>query len=98
MNPPTGIALVQPAERELAMVIARTPEIVAAAAELCRPNLLCDHLYTLATTFNRFYAECPVLSAATDAERAARLALVEATATTLQRGLLALGLPILDRM
>lgn len=93
-----GIVLGQPAERELALVIARTPEVVAAAADLCRPNLLCDHLYTLATTFNRFYAECPVLSAPSDAERTARLALVEATATTLQRGLEALGLPILDRM
>ena len=93
-----GLALGHPLERDLALHLLRIPEVVAAATSLCRPNLLCDHLFSTANAFNRFYYELSVLSADTPDERAARLALVEATARGLSRGLALLGVPALDRM
>ena len=92
-----GIALAAPEERALALALVHFPEAVAAALEHHRPNLLCDHLFATANALNRFYAECPVLSAE-PAVREARLAVVEATARVLERGLEILGIPALARM
>jgi len=92
-----GIALAAPEERAMALALVHFPEAVAAALEHHRPNLLCDHLFATANALNRFYAECPVLSAE-PAVRDARLALVEATARVLERGLEILGIPALARM
>jgi arginyl-tRNA synthetase len=92
-----GIVLAAPEERALALALVHFPEALAAALEHHRPNLLCDHLFATANALNRFYAECPVLSAE-PAVREARLALVEATARVLGRGLEILGIPLLARM
>ena len=92
-----GIALTAPEERALALALVHFPESVGAALEHHRPNLLCDHLFATANALNRFYAECPVLSAEA-AVRDSRLALVEATARVLERGLEILGIPALARM
>ncbi len=94
---PGGVVLGEPVERELALAIVRTPEIVQAAAASYRPNLLCDHLFGLANTFARFYHDCRVLE--DDAAlRRSRLSLCFATAQALAQGLDLLGLSALDRM
>ncbi len=93
-----GLAVSHPHERELALALLRTPELVVAALETSRPNLLCDHLFGLAGAFNRFYYELPVLDAETPALRQSRLALVEAAARVLERGLGLLGVSALARM
>ncbi len=92
-----AMALGASEERALALALAHFPEAVAAALQHHRPNLLCDHLFATANALNRFYAECPVLSAE-PAVREARLALVEATARVLEHGLEILGIPALARM
>ena len=84
-------------ERELALQLLRFPEAITAALESYRPNLLCDYLYSLAASFNRFYYAAPVLK--TEGEtRASRLSLVEATTRVLARGFKIIGLDPLDRM
>jgi arginyl-tRNA synthetase len=93
-----GIALAAPEERSLALALVHFPAAVAAALEHHRPNLLCDHLFATANALNRFYAECPVLAAPEAGVRESRLALVEATARVLERGLEILGIPALARM
>lgn len=85
-----------PAERALLLALARYPEAVSGALSSYRPNLLCDHLYEVATRFNRFYHELSVLTGGDD--RAARLALVEASRRVLRHGATVLGLTVLDRM
>jgi arginyl-tRNA synthetase len=94
---PRGVVVAAPEERALALALVHFPESAAAALEHHRPNLLCDHLFATANALNRFYGECPVLSAES-AVRDARLALVEATARVLERGLEILGIPALARM
>jgi arginyl-tRNA synthetase len=91
------IALGEAVERELALAVARTPEVILAAAASSRPNLLCEHLFGLTNTFGRFYHDCPILKADGDV-RASRLALARATDRALTTGLGLLGIQALDRM
>ena len=84
-------------ERNLAIALLRFPEAISLAISNSRPNMLCDYLYSLASTFNRFYYEVPVLKAS-DEERERRLSLIEATARTMGRGLDLLGVRPLERM
>ncbi len=93
----TGIVLGAPVERELAVHLARYPEAVALALHTSRPNLLCDYLFALAGTINRFYRSCRVLDAP-EPTRSQRLALVEASARVLGAGLSTLGIRPIDRM
>ena len=61
------------------------------------PNLLANYLYELATTFHRFFEECPVLRA-DPALRAARLQLCALTERILRHGLQLLGIEVPARM
>ena len=83
-------------ERELVLAIARVPEAVALALRTSRPNVLTDQLFDVANRVNRFYHDLPVLQGGAD--RAHRLALVEAARRTLRGGMEMLGLVPLDRM
>jgi arginyl-tRNA synthetase len=95
---PGEILLEHPAERALAVTIARTPEQIEAAGHSWRPNLLCDHLFQITSTFGTFYRECHVLQAESQALIESRLALVESAANALKIGLELLGLTALERM
>jgi arginyl-tRNA synthetase len=88
-----------PAERALLRLCARLPEVAQAAAESCRPNLLAEHLETLAQAVGPFYDTCPVLKDDVPADvRAARLALVGCVTTNLRVGLDLLGVGVVDRL
>jgi arginyl-tRNA synthetase len=96
---PGGLVLGHPTERALALIIARTPEVIAVSAATWRANLLCDHLYSLASAFASFWTECPVLKADVDeATRQSRLTLAHATAVAMETGLRLIGLQPLQRM
>lgn len=95
---PAAIALREPAERALALRIARLGETVAVVADDLLPHVLCGYLYDLAADFMRFYEECPVLRAEEAATRASRLRLCGLTARALQLGLNLLGIETLERM
>lgn len=87
-----------PAEREVALLVARTAEAVVLAASTYRPNLLCEHLYQLATAFSRFYDQCRVLDPQDLRTSGSRLVLTEATAKALATGLHLLGVQAPERM
>ena len=87
-----------PFERALVMQLLRFGDVVLAATNVYRPNLLCDYLYETANVFNRFYREERVLGADNDTDRDRRLSLVEATARVLARGFDLLGIEPLERM
>lgn len=92
-----SVALDDDAERALAMKLLQFGEVVPLVLEDFRPNLLVNYLYELATTFHAFYERCPVLKAAPEV-RASRLALSDATLSTLVRGLDLLGIRAPERM
>jgi arginyl-tRNA synthetase len=93
----TGVALADPAERDLAGFILRFPEAIDLATEDYRPNFICGYLYELAGKFSVFYERCPVLKAAEPA-RSSRLLLCQLTAEVLRKGLDLLGIQTIEQM
>ncbi len=82
-------------ERSLARKIALYPEAFAAALATYSPHHICNYLYELAVTFNRFYEQSRVI----DHERSVqRIALVQAYEATLSHGLSVLGMPKPEQM
>lgn len=73
-------------------------DTVKQAAEHYRPSTLCQYLYALCKSFNRFYADSSVLNAENDRVRGARILLIKAFATSLKEGLKLLGMTPPERM
>ena len=86
---PTGgaIKVTSPEEGELAKVLTRFPERVAAAIAEYEPSDITRYILDLCAAFNRFYHECPILSAEDADVRDTRLALVSATSEVLGNAL-----------
>ncbi len=66
-------------ELTLAKTLCRFGERVVAALEDYEPSYITRFILDVAAAFNRFYHNCPILSAADPAVRASRLRLTEAT-------------------
>ncbi len=98
--PPAGVAIAldHPAEHELLRFLHEFNNTVASASENYRPSTLASHLFAMCKSFNRFYAEAPVLKAETDTLRQSRLALTDAFAKCLKTGLSLLGMTPPARM
>ena len=100
MNVASGEILVE-AETEKALVLsldayARAIEL---AADKYAPHILCEHIYRVAQSFSRFYADCPILADdVADAVRASRLSLAKATLAQLEHALNLLAIEAPDRM
>ncbi|WP_309716943.1 DALR anticodon-binding domain-containing protein, partial [Armatimonas sp.] len=77
-----------PAEQALLKQLARMPHAVREAGEKYLPATVAEWTFQLAKLFSAFYDQCPVLRDDVPADtRAARLALVAATAQGLKNGL-----------
>lgn len=85
------------AEAELVKQLALFPETVVQAAEKYEPSLISRFLLDAAKLFNKFYLECKIMQAE-GVVRAFRLALTEATLTTLKNGLGLLGIGVPEKM
>ncbi len=88
----------EPAERQLALALLRYPQIVRDVAAHLEPSRLCAYLHGLATTYNAFYQQCPVLKCEDPALRASRLRLCAITKHVMADGLGLLGITAPDRM
>jgi len=92
------LALGEPAERALALRLARLRETIDAVAAELAPHILCSYLYELAAEFMRFYEACPVIQAPDEATRLSRIRLCDLTARALRLGLGLLGIEAVERM
>ncbi len=92
------IAITEPAERDLVLVLDAFDHALAEAYDKRAPNFIAEHAYRLAQAFSRFYSACPVLAAADAATRGSRLALATATLNQLQTALDVLGIAAPERM
>ncbi len=83
------------AEKALAVTAGFYPAVLKLAAERRDCSGLAEYLLDLAKAFNRFYRECPVLTAETPELVAARLAMADAVRTIITDGLgtLTIGVP-----
>lgn len=92
------VLIATPAERALALVLARFSETLDQAAAECRPNFLTQYLFETANSFSTFFEECPVLKAESDALRTSRLLLADLTARVIATGLDLLGIRTIEQM
>ncbi|GAC1548120.1 MAG: arginine--tRNA ligase [Herpetosiphon sp.] len=88
----------EPQELAVLKQLARFPESLRRATDAYTPYVIAEWLYATAREFARFYRDLSVLKAASPELRAARLALVGATAQGLRNGLHLLGLAAPERM
>ena len=91
------VTLQAPAERALALVLARFQETVDDVAHDALPHYLCGYLYELAGRYMQFYEQCPVLGAEPEI-RTSRLLLCRRVAETMHLGLALLGIGTVERM
>jgi arginyl-tRNA synthetase len=80
-----------PLEKELVLKLLQFPGTVSRAAELYRPNVLADYLFSLSQIYSSFYQQSPVLKSESDI-RNSRLRLCFMVAQALQEGLTLLGI------
>jgi arginyl-tRNA synthetase len=91
------ILLEAPHEIALARQVLQLGEILELVARELKPHYLGNYLFQLATTFNGFYENCPVLHSEGETRRS-RLALCHAAARAMDKGLELLGIPRLEQM
>jgi arginyl-tRNA synthetase len=94
---PAATSSIDPQDRALLLELLGFPAALTSARETHMPHTLANYLFTLCQRFNAFYNASPILKAEGDT-RALRLALADATATVLQRGMSLLTLRVPDRM
>ncbi len=92
------LAIVEPAEKSLALALLRYPGAVRSVADSLEPHRLCNYIADLATAFSGFYDQCPVIGADSDAIIRQRLRLCDLTRRVLEDGLHTLGIPTVERM
>lgn len=96
-EPAGAILPEEKAEKALVLALLSFGATVRAVGDTLEPHRLCGYLYDLATRYNEFYDQCPVLKAE-GAVRASRLRLSWLTARTLEQGLSLLGIAAPERM
>ncbi len=85
-------------EAQLIKRLAKYPVVIDEACRGYRPHIIAAYLFDLASQFNQFYRDCPVLPESDEKTRKARLALVNATKTVLKNGLNLLGIDAPEEM
>ena len=91
---------VVPGEREIALIqrLADYPSVVQEAGRTYSPALIANYAYELVKEYNQFYHDCSILREEDPAKRSLRLALSEATASTVRSALNLLGIGVVERM
>lgn len=93
-----AIAIREPAERDLALVLDAFEAALSDAYAKRAPHTVAEHAYRLAQAFSRFYAACPVLGAPDGTTRRSRLRLAATVLRQLELCLDLLGITIPERM
>ncbi len=84
-------------ERSLLLKLLNYPEAVLSAANTYSPSIVADYSYEVATLFNNFYENCPVIKAG-GSQKAFRKALTGITANVLKGSLGILGVEVIEEM
>ncbi len=90
--------LTHESETKLIKKLGQLPLVIDQACHGYRPHNLATYVYEVASQFNQFYRDCPVLPEKNKKRRAARLALVDGTRVVLDNGLRLLGITAPEEM
>ena len=87
------------AEKRLVLTLDSFNRTLVSAEDKRMPHILCEHIYTLAQSFSKFYADCPVLADTVPEDvKSSRLALAALTLKQLEIGLEIIGIETPERM
>lgn len=75
--------LTHESEAALLKTLSRFPEIVTNAIEEYEPSVVTRYAIDVCTSFNRFYRDCPIITAETEEQRRFRIRLTKATKNVL---------------
>ncbi len=81
------VQLTAPEEYALLVVLSKFPEKVQTAAAQYEPSVITRYIIEVCTAFNRFYQNCPILSAEDTKARDARVRLTHAVGIVLRNAL-----------
>ena len=87
-----------PFEKVLALKLLSFSQVINNFTKHLSPHNLCNYLCELSADFHRFYENCSILKADTDAIKASRLVLSKMSADVLRIGLDLLGIDVIDVM
>ena len=93
-----GGILKHDSEEKLIKKISELPIVIDNAYKGFKPHLIANFLFDLASQFNQFYRDCPVIFENNEKLRKSRLALVDATRIALKNGLDILGITAPEEM
>ncbi|MEM0302635.1 MAG: arginine--tRNA ligase [Archaeoglobaceae archaeon] len=96
-KPEFSAELCEKIERDLVIMLSKMPFYIYKVVNEVRPNLFAEYMLGLASKFNEFYRDYPVLKAE-DEIREHRLAIVSAVSRVLKIGLELMGIQPLERM
>lgn len=85
-------------EINLLKFLSQYEETVKIAGENLTPHTICNYVYNLSQLFNRFYTNCPVLTATDASIKNSRLKLTQASSIVIKNALKLLGIEAIDRM
>ena len=85
-------------EYEVIKNIAEFPIIIEEAYKHFKPHILANYLYNIASNFNQFYRDCPVISEENNELKNARLMIVKGTKIVIKNGLNLLGIDAPNEM
>jgi arginyl-tRNA synthetase len=91
----TNVGNLDASERSLARKLSEYPEAIQKAVEELMPHHLCNYLYELTQTFNRFYESSRIIG---DERQNIRLEILKYYAQTLKNGLKILNISAPDKM
>ena len=91
---------VAPGQREITLIqrLADFPSVVSEAGASYSPALIANYVYELVKEYNQFYHDCSILREENPQVRSMRLALSDATARIIKRGMSLLGINVPERM
>lgn len=91
---------VEPGQREITLIqrLNDFPATVTEAGRTYSPALIANYVYDLVKEYNQFYHDCSILKEENESVRSLRLALSDATARCVARGMSLLGIKVPERM
>lgn len=85
-------------EKALIKELAKLPLVIKNASQSNQPSKIAEYAYNLASFFNQFYKNNPVIEAGNEEIRNSRLRLTKATSVVIKKALYLLGIEVPKRM
>ena len=92
------IAALLPLEKQLLILMEKYPLLIKQACAEMNPSLVANYIYSVAKTFNSFYAEHSVSRAETEEKKQLRLRICVMTANIIKSSMSLLGIKVPERM